>query len=96
MALVKLLRFLAIVIYVGYLVNVGLLFVLLPWSRAWGMFMAIFPPGLTQILDAPWARGALSAFGVLHLCLVVWEMFMPTSLLDHGGSSRESQKLHSS
>jgi hypothetical protein len=96
MDLVKLLRFLAIVIYIGYLVNVGLLLVLLPWSRAWGMIMAIFPPGVTQSLDAPWARGILSAFGVLHLCLVVWEMFTPTSLLDDGRSAQDSQDLQSS
>ena len=96
MASVRLLRFLAIVIYVGYLVNVGLLFVLLPWSRVWGMFLAIFPPGVTQILDAPWTRGALSAFGVLHLALVVWEVLAPTSLLDHAGVSSESQKPRSS
>ena len=92
MAVVKLLRFLIIVVYVGYLVNVGLLFVLLPWSRAWGMLMTIFPPIVAQVLDAPWARGALSAFGILHLLLVVWEIGSEY----HSSSSTNRQfRIHS-
>jgi hypothetical protein len=91
MALVKLLRFLIIVVYIGYLVNVGLLFALLPWSRAWGMLMTMFPPEATTILDAPWARGALSAFGVLHLLLVVWEVINPASLVNRGDASGPSR-----
>lgn len=73
-------RFIAIVVYMGYLVNIGLLLVLLPWSRAWGRLLSMFPHGLAAALDAPWLRGALSAFGVLHLLLVAWELVHPTLL----------------
>ncbi|MCU0233068.1 MAG: hypothetical protein MUE90_03425 [Thermoanaerobaculales bacterium] len=73
-------RFVAIVVYMAYLVNVGLLLVLLPWSRAWGRLLSMLPLGLAPTLDAPWLRGALSAFGVLHLLLVAWELVHPTLL----------------
>ena len=73
-------RFIAIVVYMAYLVNVGLLLVLLPWSRAWGRLLSMLPHGLVATLDAPWLRGALSAFGVLHLLLVAWELVHPTLL----------------
>ena len=76
----KLSRFLLIVVYMGYLVNAGLMLILLPWSRAWGLLLARFPPETAMLLDLPWVRGLLSAFGVLHLLLVAWELFNPTLL----------------
>ena len=76
----KLTRFFAIVIYIGYLVNVGLFLLLIPWSRAWGMLLTQFPPAASVVLDSPWFRGLLSAFGLLHLLLVVWELLNPTLL----------------
>jgi len=77
---VKLGRFFAIVIYIGYLVNVGLFLMLIPWSRAWGMLLTNFPPTASSVLDSPWFRGLLSAFGLLHLLMVVWELLNPTLL----------------
>jgi hypothetical protein len=74
---VKALRFLLLILYAGYLVNVGLLMVMLPWSAAWGQIIAQFPFAVAAFLDAPWLRGMLSAFGVLHLLLVVWEIVSP-------------------
>jgi uncharacterized RDD family membrane protein YckC len=88
---VKLTRFFAIVIYVGYLVNVGLFFLLIPWSRAWGMLLARFPPTAHVVLDSPWFRGMLSAFGLLHLLMVVWELLNPTLLTPEGESRPVSQ-----
>lgn len=84
-------RFLAIVLYVGYLVNAGLLFILLPWSRAWGLLLTAFPPEFAIHLDQPWFRGVLSAFGVLHLLLVVRELFDPTLLTSDPVPSMDSQ-----
>jgi len=78
--LVSPLRFLAIILYMGYLVNVGLLLVLLPWSQAWGMLLTMFPTTYVTVLDQPFVRGLLSAFGVLHLLLVLWELVHPTLL----------------
>jgi hypothetical protein len=75
---VKALRFVLLILYAGYLVNVGLLMVMLPWSAAWGQIIARFPFAVAVFLDAPWLRGMLSAFGVLHLLLVVWEIVSPS------------------
>ena len=73
-------RFLAIILYMGYLVNVGLLLVILPWSQVWGLLLTKFPVHVAAILDQPWLRGGLSAFGVLHLLLVLWELVNPSLL----------------
>lgn len=85
-------RFLLIVVYMGYLVNAGLLLILLPWSRAWGLLLTRFPTSVATTLDAPWIRGVLSAFGVLHLLLVAWELINPTLLTAGQGPTTESQE----
>ena len=87
----KLGRFFAIVIYIGYLVNVGLFLLLIPWSRAWGMLLTQFPPAASVVLDSPSFRGMLSAFGLLHLLMVVWELFNPTLLTPGNESHSASQ-----
>ena len=61
-------------LYIGYLVQVGLLMVVLPWSDLWRLLIAQLPLRVAWILDAPAARGALTGFGVLHLLLVVAEV----------------------
>ena len=87
----KLGRFFAIVIYIGYLVNVGLFFLLVPWSRAWGMLLTQFPPAASVVLDSPSFRGMLSAFGLLHLLMVVWELLNPTLLAPADEAASPSQ-----
>lgn len=64
----------------GYLVNVGLMLIILPWSRVWGLVVTRFPVVAASVMDSPWFRGTLSAFGALHLMLVVWELVHPTLL----------------
>ena len=78
--MVRVIRFVAIVGYIGYLVNVGLLLVILPWSRAWGRLLTMLPLDTAIGFDQPWLRGTISAFGVLHLLLVLWELVHPTLL----------------
>ena len=70
----KLPRLLVTALYIGYLVQVGLLMVVLPWSDAWRVVIAQLPLRAAWILDAPAARGAITGFGVLHLLLVVAEV----------------------
>ena len=77
---VSVIRVLAIVVYIGYLVNVGLLFIVVPWSQVWGLLLTRCPMQLAEVLGLPSVRGALSAFGVLHLTLVLWELMHPTLL----------------
>ena len=84
-------RFLAIIVYMSYLVNVGLLLVLLPWSQAWGRVLTRLPLSSAAMLDTPWVRGLISAFGVLHLLLVVWELINPTLLTPRARPPLRSQ-----
>ena len=76
----------------GYLVNAGLMLILLPWSRAWGLLLTGFPPGTAILLDSPLFRGSLTAFGVLHLMLVAWELINPNLLTPAAEIQNESQK----
>lgn len=88
-------RFLLVVVYMGYLVNVGLFLLLVPWSQVWGLIVTQVPPGVSLLLDSPWFRGLLSAFGVLHLLMVIWELINPTLLTTSEGEPRvQSQNSH--
>lgn len=91
--LVSLSRFLAIVVYIGYLINVGLLFIVVPWSQVWGMVLTMFPTRVAAYLGLPWVRGVLSAFGILHLLLVLWELLQPTILTPIRTPNGGSQNL---
>ena len=62
------------VCYISYLVQVGMLMIWLPWSKLWPLLMTRIPTPVALILDAPGTRGALTAFGVLHLAMVVVEL----------------------
>jgi hypothetical protein len=74
------LRFVAVALYAGYLVHVGLLLLLLPWSDAWSVLVFRFPPAVVPLLDTPAARGVLSGFGLLHLLLLAAELLLPDGL----------------
>jgi len=89
---VKLSRFLLIALYLGYLVNAGLMLIILPWSVTWGLLLSRFPLPMAGLLDSPWLRGLLAAFGVLHLMLVAWELFNPTLLTPVNAAQTPSQK----
>jgi hypothetical protein len=73
-------------LYIGYLVQVGLLMIYLPWSRLWGLLIARLPPNAAWLLDAPAVRGALTGFGVLHLVMVCAE------LVAAGAHDRQSRR----
>ena len=90
---VRAIRFLAITLYVGYLVNAGLLLILLPWSSAWGMLLTLVPPETAVFFDQPWLRGVLSAFGFLHLLLVAWELINPSLLTPVSATGTQSQNV---
>ena len=85
----KALRFVLLVIYAGYLVNVGLLLLVLPWSQAWGSILTRFPLDVVTVMDAPWMRGIISAFGLLHLLLIAWEIISPPPA---GGQDQVGEK----
>jgi hypothetical protein len=94
--LVKLSRFFLIVLYMGYLVNAGLMLIMLPWSRTWGVLLSRMPLASASVLDAPWIRGLLTAFGVLHLILVAWELINPTLLAPTTAVQNVSQNSNQS
>ena len=70
----RILKFLATLIYIGYLVQVGLLMTMLPWYEVWSLLVLRLPPELAAVMDWPAVRGAVTAFGVLHLALVAVEV----------------------
>jgi hypothetical protein len=82
MGVVRGFRMILTVLYASYLVNVGLLLLFLPWSAAWPRFVLLIPPQLAVFLDHPAVRGAVSAFGVLHLILLLTELINPTRLVE--------------
>ena len=71
---VKAFRLLLVVLYIGYLVQVGLLMIWLPWSKLWALLMVQLPQTAAWFLDSPAVRGSITAFGVLHLAMVVAEL----------------------
>jgi hypothetical protein len=76
-------RLLLTVIYASYLTNVGLLLMLLPWSDGWSRFVLLIPMPLGVFLDAPAVRGVVSAFGFLHLALLIGELVAPDRASEH-------------
>jgi hypothetical protein len=71
---VRVVKFFATLVYIGYLVQVGLLLTMLPWSEVWGLLVLRFPPQMAAMMDWPAIRGAVTAFGLLHLMLVAFEI----------------------
>ena len=92
----KALRFFLLVLYAGYLVNVGLLLLILPWSEVWGLILTRFPLNLAMVMDAPWLRGIISAFGLLHLLLIAWEMVSPFPASGNDQATEESHQAEPS
>lgn len=81
MVAVRFLRILLMVLYASYLTNVGLLLVMLPWSEVWVRFVLLTPPKIAVLLDNPFFRGSLSAFGVLHFLLLAAELVVADAKL---------------
>lgn len=68
------LHLLGVALYAGYLVHVGLLMLLLPWSSVWPDLLVRMPYPAAMVLDLPAVRGAISALGSLHLAMVAAEL----------------------
>jgi hypothetical protein len=77
MSAVRFLRFAVLILYASYLANVGVLLVMLPWSSAWSRVVLFLPYRWAFFLDSPAVRGALTAFGALHLALLLFELVVP-------------------
>ncbi len=58
--------------FVLYCVAVGVTLVYLPWTDLWPMMVRYLPPQL-HLLDSSYLRGALTGFGLVHLCWVLNE-----------------------
>jgi len=78
------LRMALMVIYASYLTNVGLLLMLLPWSSGWSRFVLLISPQMGFFLDTPVVRGVVSAFGFLHLALLIGELIVPGRWVERG------------
>ncbi|MCP4897665.1 MAG: hypothetical protein GY906_11895 [bacterium] len=69
----KIVRWILLVLYVGYLTQVGLTLLMLPWMPLWSFILLKLPLELTPFLQSPMTRGVVSAFGLLHLLMIVLE-----------------------
>ncbi len=72
----RVLHFLGLILYVGYLVHAGLAMILLPWSPLWEPLLIRIPPAAAAALDLPVLRGAISGFGAVHILLVATELLV--------------------
>lgn len=61
------------VLYIGYLVQMGLALIMLPWVPMWSILLLEMPLDVAFVLHAPLTRGLVSAFGLLHLLMVALE-----------------------
>lgn len=77
---VRALRITVWIVYASYLANVGMLLIVLPWSDIWSQFILMLPYRLALAIDAPAVRGMITAFGVLHLILLLSEVVEPSLL----------------
>jgi hypothetical protein len=80
MSRVRALRITVWIVYASYLANVGMLLIVLPWSDVWSQFVLMLPYRLALAIDEPAVRGAITAFGVLHLILLLSEVVQPSLL----------------
>jgi len=62
----------AALVYLFYLFETGLFLLLVPWSSVWaGNYFLAELPLLRAVLMSPFARGAVSGVGFLHLLVGV-------------------------
>lgn len=66
-------RFLLLLVYATYLAYAGLFFLVAPWSEIWTLLVMRLPVTLASFLGHPSVKGVISAFGLLHFVLAVWE-----------------------
>lgn len=74
-------------VFVLYCIEAGVFLVLVPWREAWQRLLTDFPiASLRTVLFAPWARGAITGFGLVHL---VWGAHDLRQLLRRQFQARE-------
>lgn len=69
-------QLLIVVLYASYMVYAGLGMLVLPWSELWALVVVRTPPGIGAVLDLPWVRGLISAYGLLHLLVVIADVLL--------------------
>jgi len=80
MVAVRLGQLVLVGLYAGYLIHIGLAMLLLPWSTLWTDLILRLPGSVAVVAASASFRGALSAFGLLHLLLAAAEVGLPASL----------------
>ncbi len=73
MPAVPLTRFLLVLLYATYLAYAGLFFLLVPWTEIWTVLVMRLPFPIAVVLGHPSVKGMLSAFGLLHFILAIFE-----------------------
>jgi hypothetical protein len=54
-------------LFVAYLVEAGLVLLIVPWSGLWerNLFLQFAPHGIVDLIRSGWTRGAVSGVGLL-------------------------------
>jgi len=75
------------VLFVVYCIEAGLFLFLAPWTTSWGRLGAAIPWSVTrEIVLAPWFRGLVTGFGLVHL---IWAIHDVDLLLRRRGDDPE-------
>ena len=60
-----------------YLVEAGLFFLIVPWTRVWTMNPLLHQTAaIAAVADNPFFRGFVSGFGVVHLILGIRDLVL--------------------
>lgn len=63
------------ILFILYCIEAGLFFVVVPWSRFWGLNPLLHTtPLLGMMVDSVWTRGLVSGFGLVHLVVGIREI----------------------
>lgn len=67
-------RRLSLVIFVAFCIELGMVLVVLPWTRIWteNRFLLTYPT-LRNALQYNFVRGAISGLGLVDIGLGIWE-----------------------
>ena len=63
------------ILFVLYCVEAGIFLALSPWTPSWERVAFLVPAaGVRHLISAPWMRGLVSGFGLVHLLWVAHDL----------------------
>ncbi len=73
-------------LFVVYCVEAGLFLLVSPWTPSWSRLFELLPwAQLRHLALAPWARGAIAGFGLVHLIWALHDLDLLLRRVPAGG-----------